>query len=108
MRHEVLKQFPWSPNGFDVEILNPGDKRNFGAAHGGLAMEGFVSGDAEVVEPAPEPFVELAVEEIATDEPKFEVEPEAQAEPAVPEATPESPTIVEPAPEPVRQPRKRK
>ena len=95
----VLKQFPWSSNGYDVEILNPGAERDFGAALAGLASEGFVSSGEEIVEPAPEPVV---------DEPEIEVVPEVTAEPAEPEVTPEPPTITEPAPEPVRQPRKRK
>lgn len=103
----VLKQFPWSHNGYDVEILNPGNERNFGAALEGLAAEGFVvGGDAE---PAPEPVVEQepVVDQDVAVETETTVKPEVPVEPAIePEVTPEH--IVEPAPEPVRQPRKRK
>lgn len=75
----VLKQFPWSNNGYDVEILNVGDEREFGAATAGLVAEGFVSGEAKVETPA-EPVVEDPVEAVAettADEPL--VEPAAPA-----------------------------
>lgn len=87
----VLKQFPWSSNGYDVEILNPGDERDFGSAHAGLAGEGFVSGPSvadEVVE-------EVVVVEEA---PQIEI---------APEVTPEPTPVVTPAAQPAKRGRKR-
>lgn len=86
LQHKVLKQFPWSSNGYDVEILKPGDARNFGVAEAGLAAEGFISSDAKLAEPA----VEAGKTDVEVEHPADEAgantaesTTEAPAEPAV-------------------------
>ena len=48
---KVLKSFPYSANGYTVEILKVGDDRDFGAATQGLIDRGDVEGAKPVVEP---------------------------------------------------------
>lgn len=47
---KVLKSFPYSPNGYTVEILKVGDDRDFGAATQGLVDRGDVEGATAAVE----------------------------------------------------------
>lgn len=86
MQHKVLKQFPWSSNGYDVEILKPGDERNFGVAEAGLVAEGFISSDAKLAEPP----VEAGKTDVEVEQPAEDAEAntaeyttEAPAEPPV-------------------------
>lgn len=51
----VLKPFPWSPNGYDIEYLQAGAERNFGASESALAEAGYVSVKAPVAGAEDEP-----------------------------------------------------
>lgn len=48
----VLKPFPWSPNGYDVEYLQVGAERDFGASEPSLADAGYVSIEATPAGPS--------------------------------------------------------
>ena len=54
---KVLKSFPYSPNGYTVEILKVGDDRDFGAATQGLIDRGDVEGAKPVAAPVAKPAV---------------------------------------------------
>lgn len=105
MLYKIRKPFPYAENGHTIVTLAPGSEREFGAEAEGLAAAGLIEFAAGSTAP---PETSADPEEIVADEPEIEFVPEVTAEPAEPEVTPEPPTIAEPAPEPVRQPRKRK
>jgi len=62
----VLEPFPFAGDGFTVEHLKVGDKRDFGAATGGLIAAGLVSADnaSQAIE-APHADLDANIEEQA-------------------------------------------
>lgn len=49
---KVIKKFPWSPNGYDVEMLHPGDERDFRSSTAALAAAGLIEAGVDPDQPA--------------------------------------------------------